>query len=63
MGSSQMVPEMFDFRGLRVSKIILYLSQLEVEAKTLELPDPSPHQRVMCAGWGSLFVKPWLPCL
>lgn len=31
-----MVPEMFDFRGLRVSKITLYLSQLEVEAKTLE---------------------------
>lgn len=36
MESSQMVPEMFDFRGLRVSKITLYLSQLEVEAKTLE---------------------------
>lgn len=55
---------MFDFSGLRGSKAILFpiYPQLEVEAKTLELSDPSPHQRV-CAWRRGLFMKLWLLCL
>lgn len=58
--------ELFDFRGQRGSKTILFFltySQLEVEVKTLGLPDPSSHQRVMCAGWEGLFMKSWILCL